>query len=125
MDKKNIAGLLIDPERRTITEVEVTGDAGRNSHLASIYEHLQCRWIDIGRNYLSYLPGKPKDDIWFDEEGRESECPYVFQLPGIVPLVGKALILSYDDEGNSVSHTLTQKDIDALRASVIWSVRGC
>ena len=121
----SIKGLLIDPENQTITEVDVIEDAKKGSHLASIYEHLQCGWVDVGRNCLSYLPSEPQDDLWFDDEGNFSECPYVFQLPGLVPLVGRALILSYDDEGNSVSHTLTPEDLDVLRASVIWGTRGC
>ena len=120
--RNSIKGLLIDPENQIITEVDVIEDA-KKSHLASIYEHLKCSWVDVGRNCLSYLPSKPQDDLWFDDEGNFSDCPYIFQLPRLVPLVGRALILSYDDEGNSCSHTLTLDDIEELRATVIWGVR--
>lgn len=122
--RNSIKGLLIDPENQTITEVDVIKDENQESHLASIYEHLKCSWVDVGRNCLSYLPSKPQDDLWFDDEGNFSDCPYIFQLPRLVPLVGRALILSYDDEGNSCSHTLTLDDIEELRATVIWGVRG-
>jgi hypothetical protein len=121
--RNSIKGLLIDPENQIITEVDVIEDA-KKSHLASIYEHLKCSWVDVGRNCLGYLPSKPQDDLWFDDEGNFSDCPYIFQLPRLVPLVGRALILSYDDEGNSCSHTLTLDDIEELRATVIWGVRG-
>lgn len=121
--RKAIKGLLIDPENQTITEVDVFEDVERESHLESIYKHLQCKWVDVGRNCLSYLPGKPVDDLWFDDEGNFSDCPYMFQLPRLVPLIGRALILSYDEDGRSCSHTLTPDDIEELRATVTWGVR--
>ena len=67
-----IKGLLIDPENQTITEVNVNPDsyAGDDtSHLGSIYKHLQCSCVDVVRCLLEYLPNKPVDDVWIDDNG--------------------------------------------------------
>lgn len=119
-----IKGLLIDPENQTITEVEVTPDKNGETHLDSIYDHLNCTCVDVGRYLLEYLPSNPKDDIWFDDEGNYSNCPYMFLLPGYVPLIGRGLILSHDDsDGRSLSHSLSSADIEFLRKTVRWFKR--
>lgn len=122
-----IKGLLIDPENQTITEVNVNPDSytgDDTSHLGSIYKHLQCSCVDVVRCLLEYLPNKPVDDVWIDDNGNYGNCPYMFLLPGFIPLIGRGLILSYNDaNGESMSHTLTDKDIDALRSSIKWLKR--
>ena len=118
----NIKGLLIDPETQTITEVDVINDE-HGSCLQSLYDHLKCSCVDVKSGLLSYLPREPMDDIWFDDEGNYSDCPYMFLIPGFVPLIGRGLILSFGDKGECLSHTLTQQDIDHLRQSITWFKR--
>lgn len=123
MNDNVLKGLLIDPETQTITEVEVYPDENGETHLDSMYELLQCTCVDVGRNCLNFLPSSPVDDIWFDDEGNFSDNQFRFQIPGLVPLVGRALILSYDGMGGSTSHTLTAEDIKELRRSIAWGRR--
>jgi hypothetical protein len=47
----------------------------------------------------------------------------MFQIPGYVPLIGKGLILGYDNMGRSTSHTLTQTDINLLRSGISYYER--
>lgn len=118
----NIKGLLIDPETQTITEVDVINDE-HGSCLESLYDHLKCSCVDVTRGLLSYLPREPMDDIWFDDEANYSDCPYMFLIPGFVPLIGRGLILSIGDEGGCLSHTLTEQDIEYLKLSIKWFKR--
>lgn len=118
-----LKGLLIDPENQTITEVDVYPDSDGESHLSSMYSHLECTQVYLARDLLSFLPSSPADDIWFDEEGVYSNCPYMFLIPNYVPLIGKGLILGYDNMGRSTSHTLTPVDINLLRSRICWLKR--
>jgi hypothetical protein len=117
-----IKGLLIDPENQTISEVELMQDA-EGTMLESIYEHLNCSCVDVARQLLTHLPSSPTDDVWFDYEASFSDCPYTFLIPGYIPLIGRGLILNYDDEGYCVSHMLTQQDIEVLRSTIRWYKR--
>lgn len=114
---KSIKGLLIDPEKRSITEVDIlTGEDG--GHLESMYEHLQCEHVDVCGGGLDWLPGGCFDDIWFDDEGMLCEPEYFFQIPGWHALAGRGLILGRDSEGHSTSHTLSEIQIEVLRSHV-------
>lgn len=121
-----IIGLLIDPEARTITEVEVN----RNSHNDCCLDHMReligCRYVEVGRDGLHHLPGDPADDIWFDDEARLfTEKLHTWQLPLWNPIIGRGLVLGYDDrDGSSVSHTLSAEAIDVLRDTIVWSERN-
>jgi hypothetical protein len=119
---KVISGFLIDPETQTIKQVSVSFDQN-GSLLNSIYNLLQCSFVDVGRGCLCYLPSGCSDDVWFDDEGMFSDYEFGFQLPGCVPLVGRGLILGYDDEGDCISSTLTQSDVDTLKRSIIYHRR--
>ena len=119
---KSIKGLLIDPEKREISEVSIPADDD-GSCLEGMYSALHCTAVDVGRGGLSYLPSHPADDVWFDDEGLYSDCTALFLLPGWVPLVGRGLILGFDDEGNSVDHTLTAEDIEELKRTIRWGRR--
>jgi hypothetical protein len=66
------------------------------------------------------LPNCPCDDVWFDDEGLYSGNKYMFLIPAFVPLIGRGLILSYNNLGDCESHTLTAEDIDVLRKSIRW-----
>ena len=47
----------------------------------------------------------------------------MFKLPEWVPLVGRGLILGFDDEGECVDHTLTPEDIEVLKLTIKWGRR--
>ena len=119
---KTIKGLLIDPEKREISEIEIPFDDD-GSCLHGMYEALNCTAVDCGRGGLCYLPSSPSDDIWFDDEGLYSDCEAMFKLPEWVPLVGRGLILGFDDEGECVDHTLTPEDIEVLKLTIKWGRR--
>ena len=122
--KKAIKGLLVDPEKQTITEVDVECDDNGESHVESIYKHLDCSCFDVARRLLTFLPSIPDDDVWLDDEAGFNGGKYMFLLPGFVPLVGRGLILSHDYRtGESLSHTLTAHDIEVLRDKICWMVR--
>ena len=114
-----IKGLLIDPERRTITEVEIPVDEDGSS-LDGMYRALDCSTVDCGRGGLFGLPGRPADDVWFDDEGLYSDKHDGFVLPGWVPIIGRGLILGFDADGNSVDHTLSGDDVEALTRTIRW-----
>ena len=119
MSGKVLKGLLIDPEKREISEVEIpVGEDG--SCLNGMYRAIGCSAVDVGRGGLRYLPNHPEDDVWFDDEGLFSDCKYSFKLPGWVPLIGRGLILGFNDEGDSVDHTLKPKDVQVLRLTIMW-----
>lgn len=117
--KKTIKGLLICPDTRTITEIDVNNE----DSLQAMYEAIKCDCVDVGRGGLQFLPSKPQDDVWFDDEAKFSEKENCFLLPGWVPLIGNGLILGFDDAGNSTNHTLTQEDVAMLRQIIRWCKR--
>lgn len=119
---RTISGFLIDPEIQTVTQVDVCLDE-HGSVLKSMYNLLGCSCVDVGRNCLSFLPSESEDDLWFDDEGLYSNYEFGFQLPGCVPLAGRGLILGYNDEGDCISSTLTQTDVDFLKKSIIYHRR--
>lgn len=113
-----ITGLLIDPETQTVAEVQVRRNPHGDTCLDHMRELIEARWIDIVRDGLDLLPGNPADDIWVNDA---FGADYPWQLPEwSYPIYGKALVLSYDDAGSSVSHTLTPEAVDILRNAIIW-----
>ncbi|MDD4817310.1 MAG: hypothetical protein PHI85_05010 [Victivallaceae bacterium] len=120
---QSIKGVLIDPEKRTVSEVDVVLDH-EGSSLHGMYDVLGCSCVDVGCGGLSFLPSRPDDDLWFDDEGlfRGDDCG-CFMLPNSVPLVGRGLILGCDDNGRSIGHHLTAEDIDVLRSEVVFMDR--
>ena len=120
-DIPTIKGLLIDPSCRTISEVEIA--IGDGCCLESMYEAMDCDYVDVCRGGLQFLPSAPADDVWYDEAGLYSDCDDCFTIPGLVQLIGKGLILGFDDDGNSRNHTLTMEDVEELRSVIVWSKR--
>lgn len=119
---KNIKGLLIDPYAQKITEVQIpVEDDG--SCLNGMYRAIGCECVDVGRGGLRYLPSHPEDDVWFDDEASFTDKTQCFAIPGWQPLIGKGLILGYDDNGNSIDHTLTPEDVEELEESIFWIER--
>lgn len=115
-----IAGLLIDPETQTVAEVQVRRNPHGDTCLDHMRELIEARWIDIVRDGLDLLPGNPADDIWVNDE---FGADYPWKLPEwSYPICGKALVLSYDDAGRSISHSLTPDAVEALRNTIVWGI---
>lgn len=112
-----ITGWLIKPDEKSIERVELRADRD-GSILQEIYKHLQCDYVDVGRHGLAYLPSRPDDDIWFDEEGLSRDYEYGFEIPNWVPILGRGLILGYNHLGDSTSSTLTVNDLDELMNTI-------
>ena len=92
--------ILIDVKTQEIKEVE----CGNN--LQNIYDLIDCRLIDIVsiddvNSIFVDDEGILKDNLYFEYSGSEN----VFKL------AGNGLVLGVDDEGNSISPTLTIEDV--------------
>ena len=121
---KTIKGVLIDPEKREITEVDVPVDE-YGSCLDGMYQTIDCSCVDCARKRLCWLPGIPEDDVWFDDEyymtGRDRIAAWMIQ--GFGPIGGRGLILGCTEDGESVDHTLTPEAIEELRRAIRWGRR--
>ena len=119
-----MTGILIDPKAREIREVEIEKDEN-GSYLTAMYRELDCELVDAAPEVMSYLPGHPADDLWFDDEGRfrADDCGAFRLSQMFYPIVGRGLILGSDKEGNSISHRLTPKAIEFLKNSVEFMTR--
>ena len=96
----NIKAILIDVYEKEIREVDYDGT------LDFIYFNLACRTFDVVRiddvnSIFVDDEGILKDNLYFEYSASDR----VFQL------AGNGLILGVDDEGNSISPTLTVEDV--------------
>ena len=93
--------ILIDVYEKEIREVDYDGT------LDFIYFNLACRTFDVVRI-------DDVNSIFVDDEGllRQNQLYFEYQISnGIFQLAGNGLILGVDDEGNSISPTLTVEDV--------------
>ena len=93
--------ILIDVYEKEIREVDYDGT------LDFIYFNLACRTFDVVR--IDDVNG-----IFVDDEGLLRQNQLYFEYPssnGIFQLAGNGLILGVDDEGDSISPTLTVEDV--------------
>ena len=93
--------ILIDVKTQEIKEVEY------DNTLQNIYDLIDCRAFDLVRiddvnSIFVDDEGILKDNLYFEYSGSEN----VFKL------AGNGLILGVDDEGNSISPTLTVEDVE-------------
>lgn len=98
---------LIDPFTQTITQVEYSGD------YQEIYKLTDCdTFTCVGINEFG-------DTVFVDDEGlingKQQEFFMIANYPD--PLAGKGLVLGTDDEGDSVSPSIT---LEQLKAQVDW-----
>ena len=98
--ESNIKAILIDVEKQEVKEVE------HDNSLQNIYDLLFCRTFDVVRiddvnSIFVDDEGILKDNLYFEYSASDR----VFQL------AGNGLILGVDDEGNSISPTLTVEDV--------------
>ena len=94
--------ILIDVYNKDIKEVEYDGT------LDFIYFNLACRTFDVVRI-------DDVNSIFVDDEGLLRQNQLYFEYSGsngIFQLAGNGLILGVDDEGNSISPTLTVEDVE-------------
>ena len=92
--------ILINVKTQEVKEVE------HDNTLQNIYDLIDCRAFDLVRiddvnSIFVDDEGILKDNLYFEYSGSEN----VFKL------AGNGLILGVDDEGNSISPTLTVEDV--------------
>jgi hypothetical protein len=100
--------ILIDPFKRTVSEVDWNGDYHH------IYQLTDCDTFDVAR-----INAKG-DGIFVDDEGlfKEEQAFFVYNGYGN-PLAGKGLILGSDREGESVKPHVTLKEVQEKVAFVM------
>jgi len=101
-NKTIMKGLLINPTDKTITEVEIA------QGLQPIYDALgnNCTTFAVP---IVYPNG---DGMYVDDEGLFKQQNGGFQFPNwSYPLLGNALILGSDEEGNSVDVKTTKEEL--------------
>lgn len=111
-------GYLIDPQEKTITEVDVDMSDG----LKAVYKLLDCRLVEAV--YLN----EAQDCVFVNEEGLMDgtiDTYGMFLVTGTarsVPLAGRGVVLGFDpDQGASAD---VQASIDSIRAMVSFRNQG-
>lgn len=113
-----IQGVLIDAIKKEISRVEVHPDE-KGSYLDSVKKHLELGMfgtVDVMRDRLSWLPSKPKDDIWINAEMLDEHFGFIAPQEGLF-VYGKSLILDWDPDGKCISTSLLDDDVAALRSA--------
>tara|TARA_R110001606_G_C14974028_1_gene603541 strand:- start:167 stop:517 length:351 start_codon:yes stop_codon:yes gene_type:complete len=88
-------GILINPLDKTIKEVVYTGD------FREIYDLVDCRTFDC-------VMVDSENDMYIDDEGLYVDDQKYFRMVELgANYAGKALVLGHDDEGETISTTLT------------------
>ena len=107
-------GILIDPTTRTISEINLEGD------FTKIQEAINCRCFTtapmIGADdcYMN-------EAVFVDDEGLFVKGNPVWKADFLIqPLVGKGLILGCDEEGESITPTIT---LEQVKEAVQWTNR--
>jgi hypothetical protein len=83
--------LIINPTDRTVVEEEI------ENSLNSFYNIIGCQYVE----QVSPIDIVP-DQIYVDEEGLLKNPKHYFQI-GIYRIAGIGIIISHDDEGNTIS----------------------
>lgn len=107
--KNNVQkGLLIDPANQTIMPIDID-DNSENLTLSSLYKHIGCETVEV----VTYN----QHDVWIDEEGLLKDYEYGFRLNNY-SIVGRAIILDHNYDGDTISHTLNDDDIRQLKEDI-------
>lgn len=116
---KHIKGILLT-EEGDLKEVDVANTDG--SHLASMYELLECRTVEC-------VSLTDNIDLWVDEEFVYTQQAPNLELtltavmlgwPGQHLIKGKGLFLSVNyEEGETIALNETQKQL--IRSSYVWA----
>jgi hypothetical protein len=95
-------GLLIDPIKRTITQVEHSGD------YRQIYELLSDPENGLAVDDFNIVQLDRINTVYVDGEGLLKDPRHFFLLKGYAqPLAGRGLVIGCDHLGDSISTTLT------------------
>ena len=106
-----VRGILIDPEAKTITEVE--HDPRK---FTQIYELLTTSLHKVETFDIVQLT--PANALYVDDDGLSKTPQVFFRVEGYPqPLAGRGLILGVDPEGNTVGATLP---LDVVKARVTF-----
>lgn len=103
--------ILIDVHKQEIKEVDFDGNH------KSIYSLIDCNTFDV-------VGIDNKNTLFIDDEGLLKDDQLYFEYAGdenSVRLGGSALILGYDEEGNSVATTL---DVETVKGKVAFLPKG-
>lgn len=100
---------LIDPERRTVREIAIERDE-RGTILKSLYCAIDCSLVERVADFP--IEGH---DCWIDEEGAlYDEPPHgLICIPRTYQQIyyGRAVVMGYDDEGDSTDATCSADEI--------------
>lgn len=101
-------GILVDPNTRTVTEVELKGD------YTAIYPLIDAQRFDAVHF------GDDGDSVLVDDEGLMFEGNKVWNFSSVPhqPIIGKGLIVGIDTEGETVGAVIS---IDQVRNSIEWT----
>jgi hypothetical protein len=94
--------ILIDPETRTITTVEHSGD------FHDIHRHIDAQTFDVAR-----FDPESNDAAFVDDEGllKAEPGPFFMIEEYPEPLAGKALVLGANNEGETTAPANSRSDI--------------
>jgi len=100
--------ILIDPENRTVSEIDYSGGLRAKAALPGIYECLQCSTIDAIQGFTH------NDVAYVDDEGLLIDGPaYFFQTAHGHRISGRALVVNTNDEGGDLAPRSTVAEIAA------------
>lgn len=103
--------ILINVKNKEIKEVE------HDNTLKSIYEHVECKTFDVVR--IDDI-----NSIFVDDDGLVNSDLYFryFANSSSATLAGNGLILGVDDEGESISPTISVEEVkDSVHFLNSWS----
>jgi hypothetical protein len=98
--------ILIDPVAKTVTEVENDGT------LKDWYKLLDCDTVEVA-TYLN----EQNDSILVDENGFAAislDSKFFSVKGGHQPFAGRGLVVGVDDNGETISPTITVEEVKAL-----------
>lgn len=101
--------ILIDPAARTVTRAEIEG----GDTLRGMYRLMQCSLVEA----IVYL--NPQNDcLMGDEEALFKSGQRFFTMSGFPqPIAGRCLIVGTDDEGDTVTPSVS---VERVAANVQW-----
>ena len=104
--------ILIDPQQRTVTEIEVQG-----KDYTELYGILDC---DI---FTSSVRFETEDMMLIDDEGlfKEPEDFFILTQDFPAPIAGKAVILGTDDEGDTAPCLIP---LERITKQISWASRN-
>ncbi|MGA0610027.1 DUF3846 domain-containing protein [Caldimonas sp. KR1-144] len=105
--------ILIDPFERTITEIDTIEPGNLDSYYAALSRPgAPVTTFDVARYDEADI------DIYVDDEGLiTGRATAFFQLGDLDPLAGRGVVVSTDDEGNSMP---PRASLEQVRAMTRW-----